>query len=58
MEEECLGAMFIHRADDRRFAILKEELANNYIKGQDNYPKTLAKAQTMLANQPDKALQH
>jgi hypothetical protein len=55
MEQEDLAMMFILGADNKRYAILKQELQNDFSKGHDNYPTTLAKARMMLANRQDKA---
>jgi hypothetical protein len=54
MEQEDMAVMFILGADNRRYAILKQELLNDYSKGHDNYPTTLAKARMMLATRQDK----
>jgi Reverse transcriptase (RNA-dependent DNA polymerase)/Zinc knuckle len=57
MEQEDYASMLIHGADNRRFALLKEELSNNFAMGMDNYPGTRADARTMLANRTDRAVQ-
>jgi hypothetical protein len=54
MEQEDMAVMFILGADNRCYAILKQELLNDYSKGHDNYLTTLAKARMMLATRQDK----
>ncbi len=44
------GALLIRRADKCQFGILKEELANNYLLGTDQYPNTTDKALRILGN--------
>ena len=48
-EEMCLATMFIAQADKQRFGKLQEELANDYTKGNDNYPKNLVAAYMLLS---------
>jgi len=48
--EQVKAALLISRADRRRFGKLKDELANNYLLGTDQYPDTLEKAGRILAN--------
>ena len=53
-EEEVADAvkavLLISRADKRRYGRLKEQLANNYLLGTDQYPDTLEKASRILGN--------
>ena len=44
------AALLISRADKRRYGRLKEQLANNYLLGTDQYPDTLEKASRILGN--------
>ncbi len=44
------AALLISGADKRRYGRLKEQLANNYLLGTDQYPDTLEKASRILAN--------
>jgi hypothetical protein len=42
------AALLISGADKRRCGRLKEQLANNYLLGTDQYPDTLEKASRIL----------
>jgi hypothetical protein len=42
--EQVKAALLISGADRRKFGKLKDELANNYLLGTDQYPDTLEKA--------------
>ncbi len=44
------AALLISGADKRRYGRLKEQLANNYLLGTDQYPDTLEKASMILGN--------
>ena len=44
------AALLISGADKRRYGRLKEQLANNYLLGTDQYPDTLEKASRILGN--------
>ncbi len=44
------AALLISGADKRRYGRLKEQLANNYFLGTDQYPDTLEKASRILGN--------
>ena len=44
------AALLIRGADKRRYGRLKEQLANNYLLGTDQYPDTLEKASWILGN--------
>jgi hypothetical protein len=44
------AALLISGADRRRYGVLKDALANNYLLGSDQYPDTLEKAQRILSN--------
>jgi hypothetical protein len=42
------AALLISRSDKRRYGRLKEQLANNYLLGMDQYPDMLEKASRIL----------
>ncbi len=44
------AALLISGADKQRYGRLKEQLANNYLLGTDQYPDTLEKASRILGN--------
>ncbi len=48
--ESVKVALLISGADKRRYGKLKDELANNYLLGIDQYPDTLDKAVRILSN--------
>jgi hypothetical protein len=48
--EAVKAALLISGADKRRFGRLKDELANNYLLGTDQYPNTFGKALRILGN--------
>jgi hypothetical protein len=48
--EAVKAALLISRADKRRFGKLKDDLANNYLLGTDQYPNTFKKALRILGN--------
>ena len=48
--EQVKAAMLISGASRQRYGKLKDELANDYLLGADNYPDTLEKAARILAN--------
>ena len=48
--EAVKAALLISGADKRRYGRLKEQLANNYLLGTDQYPNTLEKASRILGN--------
>ncbi len=48
--EVVKAALLISGADKMRFGWLKEELANNYLLGMDQYPDTYEKAVPILGN--------
>ena len=45
-----LGYALIFKSDNARYGKLKEELENDYTKGHDNYPISVADAFQMLSN--------
>ena len=47
-KEKFLAYTFIYKADNDKYGKLKEELQNDYTKGNDNYPDTLIEAIQML----------
>ena len=54
--ESVKATLLISRADKTRFSKLKDELANNYLLGTNQYPDTFKKAMRILENhQPTKA---
>ena len=48
--EAVKAALLISGADRRRYGVLKDALANNYLLGNDQYPDTYDKAFRVLAN--------
>ena len=48
--ESVKAALLISGADKRRYGKLKDELANNYLLGTNQYPDTLDKAVCILSN--------
>ena len=48
--EQVTAALLISGADRRKFGKLKDELANNYLLGTDQYPDNLEKTGRILAN--------
>jgi hypothetical protein len=48
--EQVKAALLISGADRRKFGKVKDELANNYLLGTDQYPDTLEKAGRILSN--------
>ena len=48
--EQIKAALLISGADCRRYGKLKDELANSYLLGSDQYPNTLEKAARILSN--------
>ncbi len=50
MTESVKAALLISGADKMRFGKLKDELANNYLLGTDQYPDTFEKAMRILKN--------
>ncbi len=48
LRDNMMAAMLISGADNTRFRSLKMELRNQYSQGQDNYPRTMAKALDIL----------
>ena len=48
--EVVKAALLISGADKTRFGRLKDELANNYLLGTDQYPDTYEKAVHILGN--------
>ena len=49
-QEEYLSTIFVLQADKRRFGVYVEKLENDYLQGQDRYPRTLDDAYNLLAN--------
>jgi hypothetical protein len=50
MMESVKAALLISGANRNRFAKLKDELANDYLLGMDQYPNTFKKAMRILGN--------
>jgi hypothetical protein len=48
--ERSLAVAFINKADRSRYGRMIEDLANNYLMGQNNYPITLTQAYNLLVN--------
>ncbi len=53
--ESVKAALLISGAEKRRYGKLKDELANNYLLGTDQYPDMFDKALHILGNYQDKA---
>ena len=49
-KEQYVAYAFIYKSDNDRYNKLKEELQNDYMKGNNNYPDTLVEAYQMLTN--------
>ena len=49
-KERFLAYSFIYKADNERYGKLKEELQNDYMKGNNTYPETLVEAFQLLNN--------
>ncbi len=50
VSEAVKGALLISGADKRRYRRLKDELANSYLLGSDQYSDTFDKATRILGN--------
>jgi hypothetical protein len=50
LSEAVKAALLISGADRRKYGKLKDELANNYLLGTDQYPDTFEKALRILGN--------
>jgi hypothetical protein len=48
--EAVKAVLLISEANKRRYGKLKEQLANNYLLGTDQYPDTLEKVARVLGN--------
>ena len=48
--DKYIAYAFIYKADNDRYSRLKEDLQNDYLKENDNYPLTLVEAYHMLTN--------
>jgi hypothetical protein len=48
--EPLIAVVFINKADKTQYGRLVEDLWNNYLMGQDNYPKNLNQAYNLLVN--------
>ena len=51
--EEYMATLFIVNSDKSRFGNLIQELENDFVKSNDNYPGTLTGAYTLLANRKE-----
>jgi hypothetical protein len=49
-KERYLACVLMGRADPMRFGKLNKDMANDFMQGRNNYPKTVAKAYTLLVN--------
>ena len=45
-----MAGLLISSANQKRFGLLKRDLQNLYLKGQDNYPKTFEDAKRLISN--------
>ncbi len=50
LKNQYLTLLFISNADRNRYKKLRDDLANQYLMGADNYPKTLEQAVKLLNN--------
>ena len=50
ISEEVQSSLLVSGADKCRFGLLKKDLANDYLMGQDHYPPTMDKAVNLLGN--------
>ena len=50
IKEEFMAGLLISSANQKRFGILKRDLQNYYLKGQDDYSKTFEEAKRLLSN--------
>jgi len=50
IKDEFMAGLVISSANQKRFGILKRDLQNAYLKGQDDYPKTFEEANRLLSN--------
>jgi hypothetical protein len=48
MRNQAAASTFLLNADDKRFGTLRADLANNFSRGQDQYPTTLLTAYQLL----------
>eukprot|EP00978_Attheya_sp_CCMP212_P010732 scaffold26100_cov31-Attheya_sp.AAC.4 len=48
--EEFLATIFVLHSDRTRFGVYIESLENDYLQGEDKYPRTLDDAHNLLAN--------
>jgi hypothetical protein len=49
-KEQCLAMSFLARSDKARYGQKIEDLENDFLQGQDNYPKTISGAYSLLIN--------
>ena len=49
--DQALGIMFLMNANEKRYAIYRQDLHNNMAKGRNEYPRTLIEARTLLWQQ-------
>ena len=50
IKEALLAKTILKRADDKRYSHLQKELANSYLLGKDDYPKTVSEVLKILNN--------
>ena len=50
IKDEFMTGLLISSANQKRFGLLKRDLQNFYLKGQDDYPKTFEEAKRLLSN--------
>eukprot|EP00978_Attheya_sp_CCMP212_P029308 scaffold103639_cov67-Attheya_sp.AAC.7 len=48
--DQCLAMSFLARSDRNRYGQKIEDLENDFLRGQDNYPKTVSAAYSLLIN--------
>jgi len=49
-KDEFMAGLMISSANQKRFGLLKRDLQNTYLKGQDDYPKTFEDIVRLLSN--------
>ena len=53
IKESHLATTILKRADSKRYGSLQKELANSYLLGKDDYPKTVAEVLKIMNNYKD-----
>jgi len=50
IREEFMAGLLVSSVNQKRFGLLKRDLQNTYLKGQDDYSKTFEDAKMILSN--------